>query len=184
MQDNFHTRPFFLFLVKFLSLFLIFYYGTKFVISASSQNGTYYNAFIAKYLDYISWMRNLLLFGASNVAEIFGYKTQYEDPFLIRVAGGRGVFVAFSCIGYGVMSFWSAYVLANRWAFPFTLIWLIMGNILIVTINVFRIGLFLIAINNNLKFPFGIDHHTWFNIVAYVVIFAMIFLFEKKQFYK
>ena len=180
MQANIFNRSFYLFLVKFLSMFLIFYYGTRFVISASAPNGSFYFPSIEKYFDYISWMRNLLLQGASLIAQLFGYKTQYEDPFLIRVVNGRGVFVAFSCVGYGVMSFWSAYVLANRWIFPFTLIWLIVGNLVIVTINIFRIGLFLVAINKNVNFPFGIDHHTWFNIVAYVAIFALIFFYEKK----
>jgi len=181
MKSIFLNRSFFIFLAKFLSLFLILFYGTKFFISASAPDGTYYSPFIAQHLDYISWMRNLLLRGASQVAGLFGYDTQYESPFLIRIVGGRGVFVAFSCVGYGVMSFWSAYVLANRWIFPFSFIWLILGNLIIIWINVFRIGLFLVAINKNLSFPFGIDHHTWFNIVAYIAIFALIYFFEKKH---
>lgn len=181
MKSTYINRSYLWFLVKFICLFLFFYYGTKFMISASATKGTYYIPFFADYLDYISWIRNLLLQGASLVARLFGYETQFEDPFLIRVVSGRGVFVAFSCVGYGVMSFWSAYVLANRWNFPSSLLWLFFGNILIVLINIFRIGLFLVAINKQVRFPFGIDHHTWFNIVAYIAIFVMIYFYEKKQ---
>jgi exosortase/archaeosortase family protein len=181
MNTTYFNRSYLWFLVKFICLFVLFYYGTKFFIGASAPKGSYYIPFIAEYLDYISWMRSLLLHGAGWVAGLFGYETQFEDPFLIRVVEGRGVFVAFSCVGYGVMSFWSAYVLANRWKFPDSLLWLVLGNLIIIIINVFRIGLFLVAINKQTRFPFGIDHHTWFNIVAYIAIFMLIYFFEKKQ---
>lgn len=181
MPFSFLNKNFILFLIKFIFFFVLFYFGTKYIISAATPDGRYYSPFVQHYFDYISWMRNLLLKGASIVAKLFGYATQFEDPFLIRIKNGRGVFVAYSCVGYGVISFWCAYVLANQWHTWLTLGWLMLGSILITIINILRIGLFLVAINQNRRFPFGIDHHTWFNIVAYIAIFMLIFFFEKKQ---
>ena len=57
--------------------------------------------------------------------------------------------------------------------------WLFAGMLLLWIINVLRISAVLLSINNKWIFPLGLDHHTWFNIIAYLVIFMMIYFFEK-----
>jgi hypothetical protein len=54
------------------------------------------------------------------------------------------------------------------------------GVLALWAINVIRISMFLIAINNNSTMPFGIDHHTWFNIVAYGFILILMYFFNKQ----
>jgi hypothetical protein len=39
----------------------------------------------------------------------------------------------------------------------------------------------LVAVNKHWKMPLGINHHDWFTIVAYAVIFLMIFAFDKNN---
>ena len=117
--------------------------------------------------------------GTQLVAKIFGYTTFKEENFTVRVANSRGVIISQGCVGYGVMSFWSAYILSSKNNFIKKIIWCILGLLLIWIINVIRIGLFLVAINKGWGMPLGFDHHTWFNIVAYLAIFTMIFFYEK-----
>jgi exosortase/archaeosortase family protein len=78
-----------------------------------------------------------------------------------------------------VYSFWIAFVIANKSSFSRKLVWILIGLFMLWTINVIRISLFLVAVNKHWKMPLGINHHDWFTIVAYLVIFLMIFAFDK-----
>ena len=104
-----------------------------------------------------------------------------EPGFLIRINGGRGVIIAMDCVGYGVYSFWIAFVAANRGKFWKKAIWILLGVVVLWFINVIRITLFLVAINKGWPMPLGIDHHTWFNIVAYLMIFILVLLYDRSQ---
>lgn len=171
-------KPVMLFTAKFMLLFCFFYFGTKLVIGMSAPGGIYVG-FVHDYFDYVSMLKFSLMKGASVVARFFSYETVYEPNFLVRVINARGVIIAYDCVGYGVMSFWAAFVLSNSCPVLKKLGWLILGLLLLWFINVIRIGLFLVAINKSWNMPLGIDHHTWFNIVAYFFIFLMIYFFEK-----
>ena len=167
------------FIAKFVGLFLLLYYGTIAVIGIAAPGGLY-SEFVEKYLDYVSWIKQSLIVGSSWLVGLFGYNTQEEPGFLLRVVGGRGVFIAMDCVGYGVYSFWIASVVANTMAIKTKIAWILGGVLALWAINVGRISMFLIAINKNQTMPFGIDHHTWFNIVAYGFIFIMIYFFNKQ----
>ncbi len=156
----------------------MFYYGTFAIIGLSSSSG-YYIEFIHRYCDYTIILKNSLLKGAGIIAGIFGYETVYESGDLIRVVGQRGVKVAISCLGIGVMSFWAAFIISSNLLKKMKVLWLSAGLIILWIINICRIGIFLVSINKGWSLPFGLDHHTWFNILAYSAIFCMIYLFEK-----
>ena len=99
----------------------------------------------------------------------------------MQVRGGRGVHVGYGCLGYGVISFWIAFVFANTGSWKRKAAWMLGGAIVLWIINVQRISLVLIGANKNWKFPFGWDHHTWFNIAAYLAIFVMIWLYDRSR---
>jgi len=168
----------FSFVAKFLLLFCLFYFGTILVISLAAPGGLY-SQFVHDYLDYVSWLKISYEKGASWIAGLFGYTTSEEDGFLIRVIGGRGVIVAYDCVGYGVMSFWAAFVISYPGKKKSRLIWLVLGLFILWLINTTRIGLFLVAINKKWDMPLGFDHHTWFNIFAYGAIFMMMYFYDK-----
>lgn len=178
MNRSFDKKIFSLFFVKFILLFCVFYYGTLMVIGLSSETG-YYVGFIHHYFDYVSILKLSLLKGAGFVANLFGFDTVTESGDLIRVVHARGVRVALSCLGIGVMSFWAAFILSNKLPIKQKTIWIFGGLLLLWVINTCRIGLFLVSINKGWQMPLGLDHHTWFNIVAYAAIFIMIYFFEK-----
>ena len=174
------NKDFIIYLIKFLSIFFGLYLLTDFIIALSAPEG-YYNEIISYYFDYISWLKNSLLYGAGIVAHLFGYTTVFGPNFLIRVINGKGVIIAMSCVGYGVMSFWCAYILVSNNSKINLLLWLVGGLFLLWFINVCRIGLFLVSINKGWDMPLGINHHTWFNIFAYAAIFTMIIIHEKSN---
>ena len=173
-------RKFLWFVAKFLLLFVVFYYGTIAWIGIAAPGGVY-SPFVAQWLDYVSWIKQSLMAGTGSLVGLFGHKTVMEPGFLIRIIGKRGVYIAMDCVGYGVYSFWAAYVLANACSVARKVGWVIGGVLLLWMINVVRISMFLVAINQNRAMPFGIDHHTWFNLAAYVLIFGMIGVFQRDQ---
>ncbi len=171
-------KTFVKFVLKFLALFGIFYYGTLLVIGLAAQGGMY-SAFVDKHLDYVSGITRTLVGGTRGLLQIAGIETYTLPNFIIRITGGTGVRIAFDCVGYGVMSFWLAFVLASKGRAVRKLIWVLIGWIILWFININRIALLLLAYNRDWKMPLGIDHHTWFNIVAYGAIFLMMYIFEK-----
>lgn len=166
------------FVITFLAVFLFLYYGTLAMIGLAAPGG-YYSPFIEQYLDYVSWIKQSLLWGVGTIFHLAGVNTQTEPGFLIRIVHQRGVYIAMDCVGYGVYSFWMAYVIANRLNWKQKLAWIIGGVFALWLINVFRIALFLRAINRHSEMPLGIDHHTWFTIIAYCAIFILMYFFNK-----
>lgn len=174
IQEN----KFIWFVIKFLVVFAVLYYGTLAIIGLAAP-GEYYSPIIDKYFDYVSGIKNLLIWTTKGALSIFGIKTLIEPNYLIRIVNGRGVYIAMDCVGYGVYSFWIAYMVANDNSFKRKIAWIVGGLVLLFLINDLRITLFLLAINKGWPMPLGIDHHTWFNIFAYSAIAIMIYFFER-----
>jgi exosortase/archaeosortase family protein len=172
-------KKFLLFIGKLLGTYILLYYGTIAIIGIAAPGGLY-SPFVEQYLDYVSCIKRSLMAGTRWLVGLVGYDTITEPGFLVRITGKQGVIIAMDCVGYGVYSFWIAYVVANTMALKKKLLWMVGGVLALWGINVIRISMFLIAINNNSTMPFGIDHHTWFNIVAYGFIFMMIYFFNQQ----
>lgn len=161
------------YLVRFLGLFCLLFYGTEAVIGLSAP-GSHYSSFVADHLDYISPFRHALLEATKALLSLFGVHTVIGDAYSLTVAGGRGVRMVYSCLGYGVLSFWIAFIFANRGSWKKKAVWMLTGCLALCAINIIRIGLLLVAVNRGWPIPLGWDHHTWFNIIAYLLIGGMI----------
>ena len=166
-----------IYIIKFIVIFCFCYFGTLAIIGLAAP-GSYYSPFIDHHLDYVSWIKNSLISATGYTLSLFQIHTHTEPGFLIRFNGGRGVYIAMDCVGYGVYSFWIAFVTANKGSLSKKLSWIIIGLLVLWMINVIRISLFLTAINKGWSMPFGIDHHTWFSIVAYIMIFILIGFYD------
>lgn len=156
----------------------MFYFGTLAIIGLSSPDN-FYSSFVAAYLNFIAPLRYSLLRGASMLLAAFGYSSSLKDDYTILLNSGEGVRMVYSCIGYGVMSFWTAFVFANRGGWKKKAVWILIGLFALWIINVWRIALLLMTMKKRLAFPLGWDHHTWFNIAAYLLIFAMIYFYDR-----
>lgn len=168
-----------IYILRFLGIFCLLYFGTLGVIGASAPGGSMHIDFVARYLDYVSWIKLSLVKASAFILSLFGQTTIEHPGYILQYPRGRGVMVAYSCVGYGVYSFWIAFVVANRGSIKRKFLWATGGVLALWLINVVRMILVLHAINKGWPMPFGLDHHTWFNIVAYLLIFAMIVLYDR-----
>ncbi len=175
----FKDRSFISFLIKFFVIFSICYYGTLGVIGLTVPGGRYV-PFIHDHLDYVSAIRNSLLYGSKWLLSLFGYDTYIAGGHNLRFFNGRGIRIEYECVGYGVMSFWIAFVIASQGTLKRKIFWLLFGLLFIWLLNITRLSLLLLAINKGWPMPMGWDHHTWFNIFAYLFIFIFIWLFNRQ----
>jgi exosortase/archaeosortase family protein len=174
----FTDKKFWAYLVKFTVVFCLCYFGTLAVIGIAAPGGLH-STFVEKHLDYVTWIKDSLIWATGLILSVFHIATYTAPEHIIRFVNGNGVHIAMDCVGYGVYSFWIAFVAANRGKWVKKLIWIIGGLFGLWFINVVRITLYLTSLNRDWSLPFGIDHHTWFNIFAYLLIFALIFFYDR-----
>lgn len=168
------------FLLRFTIVFGVLYLGTLAVIGLANP-GEYYSRFVDRYFDYVSGIKHSLIAGTRFTLGLFGIPTYTIPGFIVRITNGTGVTIAMDCVGYGVMSFWAAYVAASGGHFKRMAFWILAGFFILWLINVIRISLLLVAYNKHWGMPLGLDHHTWFNIAAYIAIFTMMYGYERSK---
>ena len=175
---NYFPKSFYKFCLVFFAVFFFFFFGFKLVYGIATPGGTY-SPFVEKYFNLASWVRHSLMNGTKFFVSLVNIKTIIESEYVLRAESGSGIKLIYGCLGIGVYSFWAAYSIATITSIKNKLKWLFFGLTILWILNILRLGLVLIASVHNWEFPFGIDHHTWFNIVAYSFILAMIYFFER-----
>jgi len=115
------------------------------------------------------------------LCSLLGYDTVITDPYHIKFVNGKSVQLIYACLGIGVSCFWLAFVVANRGSWLKKLLWVLGGLAGIWLINVSRISMTLIYANKNKEFPFGLDNHDFFDVLAYLAIFTMMFLYDRSM---
>ena len=115
------------------------------------------------------------------MAGIFGYQTYLRDAYHITMLNGNGVHLVYACLGYGLLSFWIAFIFANQSSILKTVAWMLGGCFFIWLINVARISLVLVSSNEKWTNSFSMEQHTLFNVVVYVSIFLMIWVFQRSE---
>jgi exosortase/archaeosortase family protein len=100
---------------------------------------------------------------------------QYE-----LLVAGRGIIVLiYSCLGLGVISFFTAFVLAYPVKFRSKITFLIGGILGIEVLNIIRFVLLALFWNRNKNRI--IDHHTIFNIIVYIIIAITLYFWVKRN---
>ena len=166
------------FVIVFALVFLFCHIGALFITGLAVEGGMY-SSFIANYFDVAGWLRTSLIVTTKLFVSFFNIETIRTDDYVLRIPSSNGVRIVYSCLGFGVMSFWAAYIIATLAPRIKKILWFFIGLLIIWFINVVRISMVLLAGNKGWKFPMGWDHHTWFNIIAYLGIFIMMYFFEK-----
>ena len=110
---------------------------------------------------------------------VCGYLIVIPDAYSLQIVNGAAVHIGYDCIGYGVLSFWLAFIIANNGSIIKKTVWITGGSVVIWLVNIIRICLFLLSLNKKQNMPFGIENHTFFNITAYIAIFIMIYFYDK-----
>lgn len=175
------------FLVKFIGLFLLFYYLNQLFVQLTLPESKWYNEFFASNLNYINWLTASLTHTSGYIAEMLGVSNYINGRSILSAASGRGVHVKWECIGLGIYSFWLAFILAHKMSTVRKLIFSVGGILVMWLLNCFRIALLLYAIVHELKtwkkswkFIGDINHHDLYNYVCYILIIGMIYLYYRK----
>ena len=174
------NRTFVRYCVVFMAVFLVLYYGTTAFIGITGEGGRYYNAWLAHNLNYVAWLRGGILYGACGIMRLLGFDAHVIAPFSIHILHSATVQMVYSCLGYGVISFWLAFIVANTASIKTKLVWGLCGLAAIVFSNMLRVCVLLIAIDKKWPTFFKIDHHTFYNICSYVIVIVLIWAFNRK----
>ena len=166
-------------LLIFLLLFGALYGTMQLLIGISVPGGRFDWPWISHYFNVPAALRYSLLKGGSIVLDIMNMDTYIFNSYHLRLVDGKGIRMVYSCMGYGIMSFWVAFA----WSFCDTwkqgLKWMFIGLAFIWSINVLRIALLIVATNKQWPMPLDIDHHTWFNIVVYLGIGFLMYGYDR-----
>lgn len=165
------------FVVIFLVLFLLFYYGNKFYFSVTTP-GRRYNEWLALHLNYIAGLRHLLLGCSKRCLQLMGFTALTNDQELM-VVGRNTLQMVYTCLGLGVLSFFAAFVIAYPKPWRPKLIFLIVGMVVIELLNVCR--LILLVLFWSSRNQRVIDHHTIFNILIYIIIAITLYFWVKDK---
>lgn len=163
------------FAALFLVLFLLFYYFNLWAFSRTTPGGPHHNTFLAQHFNYIKGLRWLLFLCTSALLKCLGYSVVYNNYDLL-VAGHATIQVVYSCLGLGVLSFFTAFVIAYPKPMKSKVIVFFAGIFGIEFLNVIRFAILALYGNNVNRL---IDHHTLFNIIIYLLITAGLYFWIK-----
>jgi exosortase/archaeosortase family protein len=167
--------------LRFFPVYLSLHFLYLAIISASHPLGKLYSPFVIEYLNIINGVRNVLLAGSEFVLSIFGFASlRFGEHGLAIVNGGR-VHLNNGCLAWGIMAFWVAFVFANEGSWRKKGKWMLAGVLAICVINIGRVVVLLIALTRSRGPVLSLDQHTVFNVVAYVLVFGMMYLYIRKN---
>ncbi len=161
-----------------MSCFCVLYFGIKGFIGITAKGGIYY-AFLDEHVNFVVWYRNFLFYGTKIILKPLGFTAKVLSKYVIQINGSNKVGLVYSCLGYGVLSFWTAFVISNDGKPLHKLYWIIGGIAAFSILNMSRIALILIANYKHYASPFEIDHHTLFNICSYLLIGVFVYAYAR-----
>ncbi len=108
----------------------------------------------------------------SFLLKCFGFAT-VNNEYQLRVAGSGGIRLVYSCLGLGIMSFFTAFVLAYPKKWKDKLIFLFLGLLAIELLNIIRMAI--VALFWSKQAQQIIDHHIIFNGIIYIIICIVLY---------
>jgi len=164
------------FVISFLMLFLFFYYFNIWYFSVTSAFSEHYNHILGEYFNYIHILRRTLLLSSVQILDWLGFPS-ISDEYHLLISGHGSLNLVYSCLGLGVISFFSAFVLSYPKSLKTKIIFLGTGVFAIELLNVFRfvfLGIFWDKKEGKI-----IDHHVVFNLFIYILISLSLYLWVK-----
>ncbi len=172
--SNAKTNPYIKFLLMFIGLYVLLYYFNLFWIGLTAPGGLYWE-FAAKYLNYIHGFRSILLAATAGILKLLGYTVRIQEYTIMALNKG-GIQLVYSCLGFSVMSFFIAFVIAwpgkpikNKLGFA------LIGLVFIQVLNISRFVLLTLFWNGSVLNGL-MDHHDLYNIVLYGLLLLMVYL--------
>lgn len=167
------NEPYIRFIILFVLLYLLFYgFNTGFI--AITAKGGFYVPFLAEHFNYINWWRTFTIESAATILRWLDYNV-YTNDYQLKVIGKHGFTLVYTCLGYGIMSVFAAFVLAFPGKIKSRYGFLALGIVIIQLLNTLR--LMLLALYWDRRAPLlKIDHHDLFNIVVYAILILLVYV--------
>jgi exosortase/archaeosortase family protein len=165
-------------LIIFLLCFCILYFGTKGFIGITAKGG-WYIKFLDEHLNFVAWYRYLIFEGSKAMLELLGYTATIVDPFHIQINNSNQVQMVYSCLGFGVISFWVAFVYSNEGSIRNKFLWIVSGTAAFVVLNMCRVAIILLADYKHFATKLPLDHHALFNLCSYVLIGIFVYAYTR-----
>ena len=146
----------------------------------TSPGGKAYSPFLDHYLNIPNWLTYLIAKSAMGLLKLLGFAAYQHAPNNVRIENGGGVNILWACLGFGVMSFWVAFITAHRAAWKYKLKWCVIGISIIIALNIIRIMMIALAYHFKWKMIMLLDAHQTFNIASYMLLFVLVFWFIVK----
>lgn len=162
-------------LTLILNFFSIGYHGIV------SPEGARYSPFLDTYFNYIQWIRRILMEAANIFSNALGTESYISGSQMMKIGNDIEVEIWLPCLGIGIMSFWTAFIITNSGDWKKKLRWWIGGIFGIYLVNCVRITLFLVALDRNWAQNTALDHHDLFNIAAYILIGLMMYSYTEDK---
>ncbi|RYE38576.1 MAG: hypothetical protein EOP48_26865, partial [Sphingobacteriales bacterium] len=157
------------FIIIMLVLYIVFSQGNLFMNSVVSPGGKFYSSFVDDHLNYIQGIRNALIIPAVSIIKIFGFYAIHNESDVL-IVNGPYLRVNYSCLGLGVMSFLTAFIIAFPAMLKAKVRMFFVGLIAVYLLNVLRIaGLGILVGTFNSQRRYFNYHHEIFNIIVYLV---------------
>jgi exosortase/archaeosortase family protein len=163
------------FAIKFLVLFLIFYYFNILFFGITNP-GNHYSAFLEEHLNYIQGLRTFLLNSSAQILSWMGFTT-ITNNYELLVAGKGTIRLVYSCLGLGLISFFCAFVIAYPKKLNQKIVFGVTGILGIEFLNIVRFVLLTLFWNKRANQI--VDHHTIFNIILYIIIVISLYFWVK-----
>ena len=171
----------YLFLIKFLLCFFLLYFFFPFYRGVIAPGGKLYSPFLAGHFNIIKGFTYFLTKSAKFLLEALHFNVTQADYHTLRIEHSGRINVNPSCLGWAVMSFWAAFIFANKGDRKHKLIWMFSGIIFICALNITRITLITLSRHLHWKTFASLDHHQTFNLLSYGCIFILMYLYARDQ---
>jgi hypothetical protein len=158
MSDKWSKLLLFLFL--YCSIVIINYL----ILGLSIKGGLYLD--IINNYNYHNILRRWILELAVKILDCFWYTKAEIFTHDLVINNGKHIRMVYSCIGTSIMSAWISFVLSYINKCLFKTIYIIVGTAIVIILNSLRVALLSVV---SIQF----DHHLFYNIVVYIVVFVM-----------
>ncbi len=161
------------FLIKFLASFGILYAFNILFIGLTTSPG-YYFQWLDENVNYIDKWRMLNINATADLLRLNGYKVIVYATG-IKTVGHSGFRLVYSCLGYGILSCFAAFIISAPKNCNSKVYFLILGIILFQCLNICR--LYFIAIYYTPQNSFiNVNHHDIFNFMIYIILIVISYL--------
>ena len=160
-------------ILRFLLVYVLLSVWFFCFVGITSPGGKVYSPFLDNYLNVTSWLTGFIAKSCLALLKLAGFQVFQRAPNNVTITGSRGVTILWACLGFGVMSFWTAFVTAHKATWKYKLQWCTGGISIIIALNIIRITL--IALGNHyhwITFT-ALEPHATFNIVSYIILLML-----------